>query len=307
MKVFLISDISDIDGLTPVVLSKLTFSDFDYHLLHVTKLDEYLKEKMEEHFFDNYDKVFITDLCMSEEMAKVIDGTSLRDKIQVLDHHYRNLPLNSYSFIKVVDERNGIHESGTSLYYEYLLEHYLNDNIKKDSVSYMVSLVRLNDTWEWKKFGVEEARYLPILLSYYGIDFYIDNYVKFLTENNEFYFTNAEKILIEVEQRRMKDYIEEQKERVIFKEIDGFKVGIVFAELYRSDLGNALAEFYQDKVDFIIVININRSISYRGIKEDISVAEFASMYGGNGHKKAAGSPLPENLREQIADLIFKTN
>lgn len=304
MKVFLISDISDIDGLTPVILSKLTFSDFDYHLLHVTQLDEYLKEKIEEHFFDTYDKIFITDLCMSEEIAKAIDDLPLKEKIQVLDHHYRNLPLNSYPFIKVVDERNGIHESGTSLYYEYLLEHYLNDNIKKDSVSYMVSLVRLNDTWEWKKFGVEEARYLPILLSYYGIDYYIDNYVKFLTENNKFYFTNVEKILIDVEQRRMKDYIEEQKERVIFKEIKGYNVGIVFAELYRSDLGNALAEFYQDRVDFIIVININRSISYRGIKDNISVAEFASMYGGNGHKLAAGSPLPINLREQIVNLIF---
>ncbi len=305
MKVFLISDISDIDGLTPVILSKLTFKDFDYHLLHVTKLDEYLREKMKENFFDSYDKIFITDLCMSEAMAIEIDKIPLRDKIQVLDHHYRNLSLNSYPFIKVVDERNGIHESGTSLYYEYLLEHHLNDNLKKDSVSYMVSLVRLNDTWDWKRFNVEEARYLPILLGYYGIDYYIDNYVKFLSENKEFYFTEAEQILINVEKRRIADYIEEQKERILFKELNGYKVGIVFAELYRSDLGNALAEFYQDKIDFVIIININRSISYRGVKEDISVADFASIYGGSGHKKAAGSPLPEDLKEQIVNLIFK--
>ncbi len=305
MKVFLISDISDIDGITPVILSKLTFSDFAYHLLHVTKLDAYLEEKMTENFFDDYDRIFITDLCMSEEMAKKIDATPLKEKIQVLDHHYRNLPLNSFSFIKVIDERNGIHESGTSLYYEYLLERYLNNNIKKECVSYMVSLVRLNDTWDWKRFGVEEARNLPILLSYYGTDYYIDNYVKFLKENNEFYFTEAEQMLIDVERKRVKDYIEDQKERVIFKNLNGYHVGIVFAELYRSDLGNVLAEFYQNKIDFIIIINLNRSISYRGVKDDISVAEFASIYGGSGHKKAAGSPLPENLREQIVDLIFK--
>lgn len=305
MKIFLISDISDIDGVTPVILSTLAFKNFDYHLLHVTQLDKYLKEKIEEKFFDSYDKIFITDLCMSEEMAKEIDKLPLRDKIQVLDHHYRNLSLNSYSFIKVVDERNGIHESGTSLYYEYLLENFPNPNIAKNSVSYMVSLVRLNDTWEWKKFNVEEARYLPILLSYYGIEKYISNYVEFLVENEKFYFTEVEQILIDVEKKRVSDYIEEQKEKIIFKEIKGYQVGIVFAELYRSDLGNALAEFYQDKVDFIIIINMNRSISYRGVKEDISVGEFASFFGGSGHKKAAGSPIPEGLKENIIEYIFK--
>jgi len=305
MKIFLISDISDIDGVTPVILSTLAFKDFEYHLLHVTQLDNYLKEKIEEHFFDSYDKIFITDLCMSEEMAQEIEKSSIRDKIQVFDHHYRNMHLNSYDFIKVVDERNGIHESGTSLYYEFLLENYPNRNIAKNSVSYMVSLVRLNDTWEWKKFQVEEARYLPILLSYYGIDGYISNYVKFLVENDTFYFTEVETMLIEVEKKRVLDYIEEQKEKIIFKEIQGHPVGIVFAELYRSDLGNALADFYQDKVDFIIIIYMNRSISYRGVKEEISVADFVAIYGGNGHKLAAGSPLPEGLKETIIDYIFK--
>lgn len=305
MKVFLISDISDIDGITPVILTQLAFEHYDYHLLHVTNLDNYLREKMDENFFDSYDKIFITDLCMSEEMAKEIDETPLRDKIQVFDHHYRNMPLNSYNFIKVIDERNDIHESGTSLYYEYLLENHANSYIKKNNVSYYVSLVRLNDTWEWKKFGVEEARYLPILLSYYGINLYIEKYVKFFQEEKDFYFTEAEQILITVEQRRMKEYIEEQKEKILFRTINGYKVGIVFAELYRSDLGNALAEFYKDKIDFVIIINMNRSISYRGIREDMSVAEFASIYGGNGHKQAAGGPLPEGLKEMIIDYIFK--
>ncbi len=305
MKVFLISDISDIDGLTPVILSELAFEDFDYHLLHVTKLDEYLKEKIQEKFFDDYDKVFLTDLCMSREMAEEINTLSWKDKFQVLDHHYRNLELNQYSFITVVDERNGIHESGTSLYYEYLLKHYRNEFLMKNSVSYMVSLVRLNDTWEWKKFGVEEARYLPILLGYYGIDFYIQNYVDFLKKNKEFYFTKAETILIDTEKRRIQEYIEEQKPNVIFKELDGYRVGIVFAELYRSELGNELAEFYRDKVDVIMIINLNRSLSFRGIKEDYDVASFASLFKGSGHKLAAGAPLPDGLKEKIVDFIWK--
>ena len=116
MKIFLISDISDIDGVTPVILSTLAFKDFEYHLLHVTQLDNYLKEKMEEHFFDSYDKIFITDLCMSEEMAQEIEKSSIRDKIQVFDHHYRNMHLNSYDFISCNDNNSGISKTGRNSY-----------------------------------------------------------------------------------------------------------------------------------------------------------------------------------------------
>ena len=306
MKVFLMSHIADIDGLTPVILSKLVFKDFDYKLLEISEVDSYVNEAIDSNLFDEYDKVFMTDLCISEETAKRIDKLSLKEKFQVLDHHIANLPLNNYSFIKVIDEENGVKESGTSLYYKYLLEHHPIKILARESVSYMVSLVRLNDTWEWKKYNTQEARDLTTVLSYYGIDKFINNYVDFLLANEIFFFTETEKMLIAADNKRMNEYIDEKKKQIIFEEINGYKTGIVFAELYRSELGNVLAEAFPE-VDLIIVINLSRSISYRCVKDDISVNDFALLFNGKGHQKAAGSPLPIGIRESIIDYIFRRN
>lgn len=303
MKVFLISHIADIDGLTPVILSKLVFKDFTYKLLDISEVDSFMEESLNNHLFDDYDRVFMTDLCVSEEMAEKINNSALKEKFQVLDHHISCINLNKYPFITVIDEENGIKESGTSLYYKYLLNNYPIKILARESVSYMVSLVRLNDTWEWKKYNKVEARYLTTILSYYGIDKFINNYFSFLLDNEKFYFNETEKMLIEVDNKRMVDYIEEKKQQVIFKDIKGYKVGIVFAELYRSELGNTLAEYYQD-VDLIAIVNLSRSISYRCVKDNVSVNDFALFFGGKGHQKAAGSPLPLGLKEMIIDYIF---
>lgn len=306
MKLFLISHIADIDGLTPVILSKLVFGNIDYKLLEISEVNVFMEEALNNDLFDDYDKVIMTDLCVSEEMAERINKLPLKDKFQVLDHHISNIDLNKYSFIQVIDEANGIKESGTSLYYQYLLDNYPVKILAQESVSYMVSLVRLNDTWEWKKYNKVEARYLTTLLSYYGVDKYINNYVDFLLAHPTFFFTPTEQMLIDTDNKRMNDYIEEKKEHVIFKEINGYKTGIVFAELYRSELGNYLAEYYSD-VDLIIIINLSRSISYRCVKDDISVNDFALCFGGKGHQKAAGSPLPLGLHDLIIDYIFGGN
>lgn len=307
MKVLLISHIADADGIMPVILTDLTFEDYDYQLLDIADVDSYVNDNLDNNYFDNYDKVFMVDLCVSESTAKRIDSLEFKKKFFVLDHHYANISLNKYSFIKVIDEENGIKESGTSLYYKYLLIHYPSELLKRNSVAYMVTLVRLGDTWQWKDFDVYEARDLVTILSYYGNEKFIDNYIRFLRKNNEFYFNDAEKILIDIDNNRKLEYIENIKNHIIFKKINDYNVGIVFAELYRSELGNALAEYYKDEVDLIMIINMNRSISFRAIKDNINVSNFANLFNGKGHKLAAGAPLPDNIKEQTLTLILENN
>lgn len=305
MKVFLISHAADIDGIMPVILTDLTFDDYDYKLLEIDEVDEYIQEAIKNNEFAAYDQVFMTDLCVGQEVAQKIDNLKLKEKFLILDHHISNTALNSYDFINVIDEDNGIKESGTSLYYKYLLSNYPNDLLLKNSVAYMVSLVRLADTWEWKKYDVKEARDLATLHAYYGNDKFINYYINFLRKNKEFYFNDAERILIDLDNQRCQEYIEEQKKKIIFREINGQRVGIVFAELFRSELGNALAEFYQDKVDLIMIININRGLSFRSIETGADVNVFATSFGGGGHVHAAGASLPDDLKEKIISYIIK--
>ena len=95
--------------------------------------------------------------------------------------------------------------------------------------------------------------------------------------------------------------------RVIFKKINGYNVGITFAERHKSTLGNYLAELYKNEVDLICIINLNGHISLRGIKENKPVNEFAELYGGGGHLLAAGMSYPIDLKEKIIEYIFGEN
>ncbi len=305
MKVFLISHIADADGVTPVVLTDLAFTDYDYHLLEPSEVDDYMIECFENNKFDEYDKVFVVDLCFTDKVAQMIDNMDLKNKLQVIDHHQSRLNLNKYDFVYVEVERDGKKVSGTSLYHEYLLNNFPNEVLKKYSVSELVDLVRSGDTWEWKATNRLEARDISTLLVYYGNDNYIKKYSKFLRENDRFYFDDTDKLLIDMDRRKMNDYIEDCKSKVIFREIKGYRVGIIFAELYRSELGNDLADYYKDQVDFIMIINMNRSISFRGIRDDINLGEFASCLEGFGHFKAAGADLPEGIKENAIEYVIK--
>ena len=304
MKILLFSHRSDVDGITPVILSKLAFDSVDYILEEPSTINEKFKAIYEEGTLNNYDFIFVTDLCINHELAGQIEqDEKLKQKILIFDHHHTNNEMNQYSFITVIEEQLGHKECGSSLYYQYLLEVHPNEMLKKPVVGEMVELVRLIDTWEWKKENVIEATWIANLLGIYGVSYYIDFYYQFCLKEIHFFFDENQKYLLEVERIRIDNYIEKKEQEIIPVILNNYHIGIIFAELYRSELGNRIAEKYQDQYDFIAVVNISRSVSYRSVKE-IDVSEFAKLYGGAGHKQAAGSSLPENLLNNIIKLIF---
>lgn len=301
MNVFIFSHIADCDGITPIILSKLAFSKVDYKLLD-NPIDKDFLEFVNNTDFSSYDYIFMTDLCMSEDTIKKLDKSFL-DKFKVFDHHISNINMNKYDFISVVDEDNGIKQCGTSLYYKYLCKCFDNEMLNKNVVKDIVDIVRLADTWSWEIEGREVISYLTDYLSIMGIEDYINYFYNFILNNDEFYLEEKLKFLFDIELKRKQAYIDEKDKQLIKVFIKPYKVGVVFAEAYRSFLGNTLAKRHLD-LDFIIIINLSRSISYRGVKE-IDLSYFASIYGGKGHKKAAGSPLPIDLKEKIIKEIFK--
>ena len=94
---------------------------------------------------------------------------------------------------------------------------------------------------------------------------------------------------------------------MIFKKVNDYNVGIVFAERHRSTLGNYLARLYKEEADIICIINMNEHISLRGIKESKPTNKFAEIYGGGGHTLASGMPYPSDLKNKIIDYIFGDN
>lgn len=305
MKTLLISHIADADGISPIILLNLVLEDFDYKLFEVSDVEPFMQEFINQKLYKDYNQVYITDLSLTLNICKQIDDIpELKEKLLVFDHHQSNLFVNDYDFATViVKNEEGCMECGTSLFYKYLKETFSNSYINNEVVSEYVELVREGDTWDFLSDYEEKARDLSLLFSYTRERF-INNFTDIIKNDSNDLFSERESYLLSIEKERIEIYLEEKKKQVYFAEIDNYRVGIVFAENYRSILGNYLSKYYEDKCDFVIIINVSRSISYRTIKE-VNVGEFAKVYGGSGHKKASGSPLPFKFREQIISLIYE--
>ena len=297
-KILLISHIADEDGITPVILAKLVYKEVDVILTNPNEVDEYVKENI-----DKYEIIHITDLSITEDYAKELEKDEIkREKIKLFDHHATALSLNKYSFAKVVVEEKGYKQSGTTLYYRYLLKKSNDKILRKKSTKGLIEQVRLIDTYDFKTEKDKEALNLDYLFSLLGRENYIEYFTNYIKENEIFEYSKREKFLIKLQKDKIDNYIKQKDKEVIFANVDGYDVAIVYAESNRSLLGNFLTEKYN--IDFAIIINISTSISYRGTdKVDLSV--FSSNYGGGGHKNASGSPLPKDTLKRITKTLFK--
>ncbi|MBR2588267.1 MAG: hypothetical protein IKD77_03560 [Bacilli bacterium] len=297
-KLLLISHVADEDGLTPVILAGLVYGKIDTSLVNAGEADQALLENI-----DKYDLIHITDLSISEELAEKINANKeYRKKIKIFDHHKSALYLNKYKFAKVIVETKAKKESATSIYYKYLLRISNNKTLRKKSTRGLVNQVRIVDTYDFKKEKDKEALNLDYLFAILGRKNYIDYFKKYIRENDKFKYTKEEKFLIKLEKDRVDNYIKQKEKEVILAKVDGYKVGIVYAESNRSIIGHRMLE--NQDIDFAIIINISKSISFRGEgKVDLSV--FSQKYNGGGHKNASGCPLPENILKDITKKIFK--
>ena len=290
MKRLIISHIADPDGVTPIILSKLVFEEFDYILSENKDVNSNVKNNL-----DKYDFIYVVDLNISEELADFIEE-NYKDKIMIIDHHLSCEYMNKYSFIEVNAEGK---ESGTSLYYKYLLNNYNNNLLNRESTKMLVEHVRTMDIYDFSKTTKEEAEKLEMIFKIYGKDRFIDKFYNVIINDLELY-SKEDLNLVELEKERIKRYIEEKE----FMEIslDNKRVGVVFAERYISELGNYFINKY-DYLDYIILINMDKQISYRGNgKVDLSV--IAKKFGGGGHINAAGNCLPSGLKEKVIKEIF---
>ena len=286
----IISHKADPDGVTPIILSKLVFKDFKYILADTNEVDKFVMDNIDE-------EIIVVDLNINEETADYILNNN--KNVLVFDHHLSNISMNKYPFIKVVDF-DSIKQSGTSLYYKYLFENYYNDLLDKDVTKKLVEHVRTMDTYDFSITSKEEANNIVILFKIYGRELFIDKFYNVIINSNELY-SKEDLNLIELENLRIKRYIEEKE--IIEITLDNKKVGVVFAERNISELGNYLVNKY-DYLDYVILINVDKSISYRG-KDKVDLSAIAKKYHGGGHFNASGSPIPKDLKEKIIKEIFK--
>ena len=301
-KVCFLNHVADGDGAFPIILAKLVFEELDVFSCEVKEVDSILSSIFLHE--EEYVSIFVVDLCMSERLALEIDeNKQLKEKIKVFDHHASRLPLNKYSFVSVIDTQNGKKECGTTLFYQYLKKIYFKEILNTPCLKTMIEFVREGDTYDFICENEKSAFQVGSLYAIYGRERYIEHFYRYILEQEHFSFSETDLLLISLEEEKTKLYIEEKMSHVLYAFLSGVKVGIVFAEQRRSLLGHEMAKKLD--IDIAVVINVDRSVSYRADKEEIDVSVLTIPNGGGGHKHAGGSPLPKDLKEKICESIFQ--
>ncbi len=294
---------NDLDGIGCAVLAKLAFKDnVDISYCDYDNIDELVQKYLPEK--NDTDMCCITDIRVSDELAQEIETNF--ENFYLLDHHPTALYLNKYNWCKVQIDNNNecVKTSGTELYYYWLIKNkYIEQNIILNS---FVRIVRDYDTWRWSKVGEGGliCKKINDLLYIYGRENFIDWCLNRINEKVFPALSETDKLLLEVKQDEINRYVEEKSKNVMIT-IFGDKVcGIIFAERYISELGNKICKAYPD-IDFVAIINMgNQTVSYRTIKDNIDLGkDVASLFGGGGHPKAAGSQF--DISVDVLETVFK--
>lgn len=303
---------TDLDGIGCAILGKLAFKEInidycDYDDLYIS-IDNFIQNKE----YENYDEIFITDLSINDELAHLIESSKIKEKLKVFDHHPISLKQNIYPWSYSKTEEIIDYEPcrtqktcGTALFYRYLNTEKLLNKYRSFSLYLFVRTILFYDTWLWKNDEENEimSKQLNDLFYIYGQDMFMEIFINRL-KNLQFEFSIGDLKILELEQEKIKRYIKEKNENLKTIKVLNYSAGVVFAEQYISELGNELSTLNPD-LDFIIIINMDKAISYRTNKTNIDLGlDVASKFGGGGHPQAAGSQIDNTVKEKLLELIF---
>lgn len=305
---------TDLDGVGCAILAKVAFGkDVDISYCNYDDVDRQVTDFLNNHDIKTGDLIFITDISVSEQVAERIDKSNVKNCFVLLDHHATALGLNKYSWCSVAIEFHlNVKTSGTELFYNWLLTHgYFSQGLDCEILSllYFTNVIRDWDTWRWSEMGEIGiiCRQINDLFGIYGRDKFIDWAIDKLFNNRYFDFCaigEEEKIILDMLQKEKDDYIKQKSETMFDAEIYGYTCGIVFADRFISELGNVICKNHSE-IDLVVIIDISRNaVSYRAVKKEINVGEFAKYFGGGGHPKAAGSQIDKDTELKIAKMIF---
>ncbi len=304
MKVLLFTHKIDIDGMGCAVLAKLAFGDCKIEYCETFEVNARVKNYVESGEIYNYDKIFITDICLKQPYIDEIDkNKDVSSKLQILDHHITEINEGndkySFAFIKVEDEKGKC--SGTSLFYEYLKDKNILKG--KQSISQFVELTRRYDTWEWKNvYNDEKANYLNILFTLWGVDRYVEHFKDILIRCENLEFSSDELQSIHQYILKVNQTCREYLKNMRVKDYGGLKAGIVEIQ---NDYRNLLSQYIRDNkidIDFVVMKILDRgTVSFRTIRSGVDVGKIAEKFGGGGHKEASSC----TVNPQISEFLEK--
>ena len=305
MKKFMIITHNDLDGIGAAVVGKVVFNKqkVDVKFCGYNNVnDEVLKALRN----GKYSHVFITDISVNKETASIIEK-EYKGKVSLLDHHDNLFYLDGYDWAIVMpgNQDEPGNESGTSLFYKYLLEKCKFKT--NEALENFVEKVRSYDTWDWSNFtNDQDAKKLNDYFGIVGFYDFMNEYVTKIMNNDTILFDNVAERLLKYEQRKIDSIVKAKDKSMKVKEIDKHKVGFVFCENYHSEIGNRLLKLHPE-IDGIVLIDMGRKkLSIRSTSDrEFDCGIIAKRwFNGGGRQYTAGASIPDGLFEHLEEILF---
>ena len=302
----------DIDGMGPVVLARAAFGAGNvdaYFVNNVAETSDAVMRALSK--IDEYDRVFVTDVCPSFETLSTIAGNAkYKAKTRIFDHHRYVLTdtlggkPNPFGFLEIEERGFNGPTCGTELFYDFLLNC---DKLKRtELLDELVENTRQYDTWDWKKTDNQTAWGLNVLFGKLGRLGYIENLTKKVECNGEL-LSAQEQRMIEQEKQRISDECDKLIASMHYEQVGGHTIGVI--DNGSDEFKNDVAEIIRQKgglgIDAVaMLISARNSISMRTIANGFDCTEFAAVFGGGGHAVAAGLPVSD---ETLKAFNIKVN
>lgn len=304
----------DLDGYGCRLVAEHWFGHANVDVVHCTNnnrndvINEYLDQREADD--DMPARIFITDISTNEATADRLAALNHETHVYLIDHHKSADWMNKYDFahVDVVhDDHNWA--SGTSLLLDFLAINF-NDHTKiggpddtlvtKEQLTEFAETVRQWDTWDWKRLNNTKPRELNSLFVLMGHDMFLSRFQKSVDLN----WMKTERLLLNVEDERVDATIERMDNSKVMTPIEGYSAYVVVAHEYLSEGMNRLHEDYPE-VDLVACVNfMEQSLSFRTIHDHVDCSKIAKAFGGGGHPKAAGAPIPQGTSEVLIDTVF---
>ena len=314
---------NDLDGVFCGVLANLsygTYGDAEVIIYYCGYAD--INEKVTKFINEDLKKltgdiqIYITDISVKPETAELIDKVNGRVlntqmvNVKLLDHHGNDetLALNKYDWATVETQMTydkSRKTSGTYMFFEELkdfFEEECNPQVVS-RIEYFADMVRRYDTWEWANSGDDMPNKLNMLLRIFPRRMFVERFsdiARYTQEDTA--FDELESTLIEIDEEKRKTHIKNKLKEVELITVDEKCAAVVISEDYINDLAHEMCAVHKN-AEFAVVVT-PKAFSFRTDgKTDVS--EIARKFGGNGHKAAAGAPIPPDVRrDMLKDLFF---
>jgi uncharacterized protein len=301
---------SDLDGYGCGTISDFHFDDVDIVNVNPYNVDEKVSEFLQSGDAAQYDYVFITDVSVNEENAKLIESINEHTDIRIvlIDHHATALWLNKYPWATVkVEHEPGKLASGTTLFLEYLKTEWAMK--KSTRLEVFAEMVRKYDTWEWENVYKDiQPKRLNDLFYIYGGKRFMQHISLYLKRILSGIFNEEENLVLELERERIDAYIKQKRRGLVMvhRPIDGYNLAIVHADKYHSEIGHVFAK-ENEEIDIVAIVDMNQQkVSFRTIKDSVDVGAFArKYYNGGGHAAASGGTINHLAVSNFLKVAFE--